>query len=56
MHSDVSDVPEFRGVNRGEPEFRGLTAPNWLLCAMQMSGLFEDYRVHGVTCVSYYQV
>ena len=45
MHSDV---PEFRGVNR-------LTAPNWLLGVMQHSGLFEEYRVHGVTCVSYYQ-
>ena len=42
MHSDV---PEFRGVNR-------LTAPNWLLGVMQHSGLFEEYRVHGVTCVS----
>jgi hypothetical protein len=42
-----TDVPEFRGANRtGEPE--------WLLVAMHHSGLFEPWRMHIATAVSYF--
>ena len=43
-----SDVPEFRGINR-------LTSPSWMVVLCHMSNLFEDYRVHSATGISYYQ-
>ncbi len=42
-----TDVPEFRGLNR-------LNAPQWLLVCMHHSGLFEDWRVPILTCVSWF--
>jgi hypothetical protein len=42
-----TDVPEFRGANRK-------LLPQWLLVCMQHSGLFEEYRVPILTCVSWF--
>lgn len=44
MHTDV---PEFRGANRTRE-------PEWLLVAMHHSGLFERWRRHIATGVSWY--
>jgi len=44
MHTDV---PEFRGANR-------TCEPEWLLVAMHHSGLFERWRRHIATGVSWY--
>lgn len=42
-----TDVPEFRGANRTRE-------PEWLLVAMHHSGLFERWRRHIATAVSWY--
>jgi hypothetical protein len=42
-----TDVPEFRGANRTRE-------PEWLLVAMHHSGLFERWRRHIATGVSWY--
>lgn len=42
-----TDVPEFRGLNRKN-------APQWLLVCMHHSGLFGDYRIPILTCVSWF--
>lgn len=42
-----TDVPEFRGANRTRE-------PEWLLVAMHHSGLFDRWRRHIVTGVSWY--
>jgi hypothetical protein len=42
-----TDVPEFRGANRTRE-------PEWLLVAMHHSGLFEAWRRHIATGVSWY--
>jgi hypothetical protein len=39
-----TDVPEFRGANRGR-------YPMWLLVVMHHSGLFEPWRIHLATAV-----
>jgi hypothetical protein len=44
MHTDV---PEFRGINRK-------SSPEWLMVVMHHSGLFEDWRIHIATGVSYF--
>ena len=44
MHTDV---PEFRGANRK-------IVPQWLLVVMLHSGLFEQWRIPIVTCVSWF--
>lgn len=44
-----TDVPEFRGLNR-------LNTPQWLLVCMHHSGLFEDWRIPILTCVSWFGV
>ncbi|HXN60449.1 MAG TPA: hypothetical protein VN886_08335 [Acidimicrobiales bacterium] len=43
MHTDT---PEFRGAHR---DF----LPNWLLCAMHLSGLFEPWRVRIATGITH---
>ena len=43
MHTDT---PEFRGAHR---DF----LPNWFLCAMHLSGLFEPWRVRIATGITY---
>ncbi len=43
MHSDI---PEFRGAHRN-------FLPGWFMCAMQLSGLFERWRVKIATGVTY---
>ncbi len=43
-----TDVPEFRGANRK-------VTPQWLLVAMKHSGLFEEWHMPILTCVSWYQ-
>lgn len=43
-----TDTPEFRGAHRR-------TLPAWFLCAMQLSGLFEEWRVPIATAVVYLQ-
>ena len=42
-----TDVPEFRGANRKQ-------LPQWLLVTMLHSGLFEQWRIPIVTCVSWF--
>jgi hypothetical protein len=42
-----TDVPEFRGANRKN-------APQWLMTCMLHSGLFDDYRIPILTCVSWF--
>ncbi|MGI9288507.1 MAG: hypothetical protein ACR2P1_24190 [Pseudomonadales bacterium] len=42
-----TDVPEFRGANRK-------TVPQWLLVTMLHSGLFDEWRIPIVTCVSWF--
>lgn len=42
-----TDVPEFRGANRKE-------LPQWLLVTMLHSGLFDQWRIPIVTCVSWF--
>ncbi|MFT4822241.1 MAG: hypothetical protein ACI9DH_001640 [Halioglobus sp.] len=42
-----TDVPEFRGANRK-------LTPQWLLVCMLHSGLFEQWRVPILTCVSWF--
>src|SRR5918997_2003404 len=43
-----TDVPEFRGVSRKN-------LPQWLLVVMHHSGLFERWRLHIATGISYFQ-
>jgi len=42
-----TDVPEFRGANRK-------ALPQWLLVVMLHSGLFDEWRIPIVTCVSWF--
>ncbi len=42
-----TDVPEFLGANRK-------LLPQWLLVCMHHSGLFEEWRIPIVTCVSWF--
>lgn len=42
-----TDVPEFRGANRK-------LLPQWLLVTMLHSGLFDEWRIPIVTCVSWF--
>jgi hypothetical protein len=42
-----TDVPEFRGANRKN-------LPQWLLVTMLHSGLFEEWRIPILTCVSWF--
>jgi hypothetical protein len=42
-----TDVPEFRGANRK-------VLPQWLLVCMLHSGLFDDWRIPILTCVSWF--
>ena len=42
-----TDVPEFRGANRKN-------VPQWLLVCMLLSGLFDDWRIPILTCVSWF--
>ena len=42
-----TDVPEFRGANRK-------LFPQWLLVCMLHSGLFEEWRIPILTCVSWF--
>ena len=42
-----TDVPEFRGANRK-------ILPQWLLVAMLHSGLFDEWRIPLITCVSWF--
>ena len=42
-----TDVPEFRGANRKK-------LPQWLLVVMLHSGLFDEWRIPIVTCVSWF--
>lgn len=42
-----TDVPEFRGANRKN-------TPQWLLVCMLHSGLFNDWRIPILTCVSWW--
>jgi hypothetical protein len=42
-----TDVPEFRGANRK-------ILPQWLLVTMLHSGLFDDWRIPLITCVSWF--
>lgn len=42
-----TDVPEFRGANRK-------LLPQWLLVVMLHSGLFDEWRIPIVTCVSWF--
>jgi hypothetical protein len=42
-----TDVPEFRGANRK-------ILPQWLLVTMLHSGLFDEWRIPLVTCVSWF--
>jgi hypothetical protein len=42
-----TDVPEFRGANRK-------LLPQWLLVCMLHSGLFENWRIPIMTCVSWF--
>jgi hypothetical protein len=42
-----TDVPEFLGVNRKN-------VPQWLLVCMLHSGLFDEYRIPILTCVSWF--
>ena len=42
-----TDVPEFRGANRK-------LVPQWLLVTMLQSGLFDEWRIPIVTCVSWF--
>ena len=42
-----TDVPEFRGANRK-------LLPQWLLVCMLHSGLFEEWRIPILTCVSWF--
>ena len=44
MHTDV---PEFRGANR-------MVLPQWLIVVMLHSGLFDEWRIPIVTCVSWF--
>lgn len=44
MHTDV---PEFRGANRK-------VLPQWLIVVMLHSGLFDEWRIPIVTCVSWF--
>lgn len=44
MHTDV---PEFRGANRK-------LLPQWLIVVMLHSGLFDEWRIPIVTCVSWF--
>ncbi|MGI9222646.1 MAG: hypothetical protein ACR2QS_16585 [Woeseiaceae bacterium] len=44
MHTDV---PEFRGANR-------MLLPQWLIVVMLHSGLFDEWRIPIVTCVSWF--
>ncbi len=42
-----TDVPEFRGANRK-------VMPQWLIVVMLHSGLFDEWRIPIVTCVSWF--
>ena len=42
-----TDVPEFRGANRK-------LVPQWLLVCMLHSGLFDEWRIPILTCVSWF--
>ena len=42
-----TDVPEFRGANRKN-------LPQWLLVVMHHSGLFDDWRLHIATGISWF--
>lgn len=42
-----TDVPEFRGANRK-------VLPQWLIVVMLHSGLFDEWRIPIVTCVSWF--
>jgi len=42
-----TDVPEFRGANRN-------VVPQWLLVCMLHSGLFDEWRIPILTCVSWF--
>lgn len=42
-----TDVPEFRGANR-------MILPQWLMVVMLHSGLFDEWRIPIVTCVSWF--
>lgn len=42
-----TDVPEFRGANRK-------VLPQWLLVVMHHSGLFEEWRLHIATAISWW--
>ncbi len=42
-----TDVPEFRGANRK-------LVPQWLLVTMLQSGLFDEWHIPIVTCVSWF--
>ena len=46
LREAAAQVPEFRGINR-------LSSPSWLVVLCHMSNLFEDYRVHSATGISY---